>query len=360
MLKKNSLQFWFRVGLATTIVLFGLYQMRLLGPFVLSLVLTLLLWPIVNKIEDFVRERCKVRWFTRWMAIIPTFIVFGTILTIMFNYIFVPFVTEFSKLLQNVPFLIRRLIGIITFVQIHYMNQDMPPQILELINETVIRLGNYGVDLAEGIIATAMHLAGIVVDLLLVPIVTFYLLKDGRYFVRQIQSIFTEKYANHVQRVSRKVYLVLGGYVRAEIVLAINMFVIVMIAMSAFGVSYPLVLALIAGVAEWIPIVGPILAAFFAIAMASLVSLQLAFQVALFYLIVQLIDGQIIKPKVFGSYFKLHPIIIITVVFIFGSLYGVIGMVLAVPGTALAHIIAKEMWYYNRIYKGEKNNERSK
>lgn len=360
MLKKNSLQFWFRVGLATMLAIFCLYQMSLLGPFVLSLILTLVLWPLVNKIEDFGRNYCKLKWFRRWMAIMPAFLLFGSILTMIFNYIFVPFVAEFSKLLQNIPFLIRRLIGIITFIQIHYLNQDMPPQLLEIINETVVRIGNYGVDLAEGIVTAAMHLAGVVIDLLIVPIITFYLLKDGRLFVYKIQSIFTQKYAVHVDRVLRKAYWVLGGYVRAEVLLAINMFVIVFIAMSTFGVSYPLVLALLAGVAEWIPIVGPILAAFFAIAMASLVSLQLAFKVAIFYLIVQLIDGQIIKPKVFGSYFKLHPIIIITVVFVFGSLYGVLGMVLAVPGTALAQIIAKEMWYYNRIYKGEEKNEISK
>lgn len=355
MLKKCSLQFWFRVSLATIIAIFCIYQMNLLGPFIISLILTLLLWPIVNMIEDFVRERCKVSWFTRWMAIIPTFIVFGGLLAVIFNYIFLPFVVEFSKLLQNIPFLIKRLIAIITYIQVDFLNQDMPDQILKVINETFVRVGNYGVDLVEEIVAGAMHVARVAIDLLLVPIITFYLLKDGRYFIRQIQGIFSDSYANHLARVSRKVYLVLGGYVRAEMVLAINMFIIVMIAMTAFGVSYPLVLALIAAVAEWIPIVGPIVAAFFAIAMASAISLQLALKVALFYLIMQLIDGQIIKPKVFGSYFHLHPIVIIAVVFVFGSLYGVVGMILAVPGTALAQIIAKEMWYYNLIYKGEKN-----
>lgn len=354
MLKNISLQVWLRMILVVTVILFCLCKLQLAGPFLLSLIFTLVLWPVVNIVEDFVKEKCKISWFSRWMAIIPVFIVFSLILTFIFNYIFVPFVAEFSKLINNVPLLLRRLMGIITFLQIHYLNQDMPPEVLDVVNQAILKLGNHGIDFVEGAITAVVRLASVVIDLLIVPILTFYLLKDGRLFVYHIQRIFNAKNAVHVSRIMHKSYHILGGYVRAELVLAINMFIIVFISMTGFGVSYPLVLALLAAVAEWIPIVGPILAALVAIAMASLVSLNLAAKVAIFYLIVQIIDGQIIKPKVFGSFFHLHPIVIISVVFIFGSMYGVLGMTLAVPGTALAQIIANEMWNYNKLYKGEK------
>ena len=78
---------------------------------------------------------------------------------------------------------------------------------------------------------------------------------------------------------------------------------------------YPLVLALFAAIAEWVPIIGPIVAAIPAIILASLVGPALVVKIIITYAIIQLIDGQIVMPKILGHVIKLHPLVILTVNF---------------------------------------------
>ena len=88
-----------------------------------------------------------------------------------------------------------------------------------------------------------------------------------------------------------------------------------------------------------------------AIILAALSSGTLALQVMITYMVIQLIDGQIIMPKIMGRVIKLHPLVIITVIFIGGYLYGIIGMMTAVPITAILQIVINKLWYFNQYYK---------
>ena len=143
----------------------------------------------------------------------------------------------------------------------------------------------------------------------------------------------------------------MGGYLRGQLVLATNMFCIISVVAYIFDLPYPLVLALLAGISEWVPIIGPIAAALPAIILAALSSGTLALQVMITYMVIQLIDGQIIMPKIMGRVIKLHPLVIITVIFIGGYLYGIIGMMTAVPITAILQIVINKLWYFNQYYK---------
>ena len=101
------------------------------------------------------------------------------------------------------------------------------------------------------------------------------------------------------------------------------------------------------------PIIGPFISAGPAIILAALIGGTLAVKVAITYFIILMIDSQIIMPKVMGHIIKLHPVVIISVIFIGGSLYGVIGMMTAVPVTAIIQIIMEKLWYFNKFYKEE-------
>ena len=69
------------------------------------------------------------------------------------------------------------------------------------------------------------------------------------------------------------------------------------------------------------------------------------------YAIIQLIDGQIVMPKILGHVIKLHPLVILTVIFVGGYFYGIIGMMTAVPLTAMLQIVLTKLWYFNSFYK---------
>lgn len=357
---QRSTQFWLRTTILALVGLVAFFVLPIMTPFILSTVLALLLWPLVNLIERSFERQFRLRQIPRWIAIIIAFILFGGIITIVIKYVLIPFVGEFIKFLNNVPNFTGQFLVLVDYLQGQYLSKNIPPQFIDLINGTITKIGNYSVELAQKALQTVFTLAGFFVELLLVPIITFYLLKDGKRIVRRIELLFTGETKERISIVFRKIYETLSGYIIGQLFLAVNMFVIVFIVMSVLQVPYPLVLALIAAIAEWIPIVGPIMGATPAIVLASIVSVPLAAKVALFYVIIQIFDGQIIMPRVFGRFIRLHPVAILGAVFIGGTFYGIKGMILAVPVTAILKIIANHLWYFD-ISKGELNHhERTK
>ncbi len=352
----KSTQFWTRTVVLLLALCLAFYILPLATPFVLSFVVTLILWPMVDFIEKMGKRYMPRHFMPRWLAIIPAFIIFGCVITFILNYVLVPFIDQLTGFINNAPELMTRFMEVFTYIQMRYFNTDLPPQLLNIINNSAIRLGNYGMILAQKAGLAILSVASFLVELLLVPIITFYMLKDGKKLMTSFTNIFEGSARLRVKSLLSQMYTTLAGYIRGELFLAVDMFVIVFIAMTLFGVPYPLLLALLAGFAEWIPIIGPIMGAVPAIILASLIDLRLAVNVALFYFCIQLFDGQVTMPKVFGRCIKLHPVIIIAVIFVGGTLYGIKGMMLAVPVTAILQIIAKELWYYNSTLKGKDNH----
>ena len=226
----------------------------------------------------------------------------------------------------------------------------IPHQFEGIINTTLIKIGNYGVDLAQRGVLAIVSFASTLLQLLLVPILTFYLLKDGRTIKRAVLDIFSSPTSTHLEEVVNDILRTLGGYLRGQLLLASNMFCLTFIVCYMYDLPYPLVLAVLAGIAEWIPIIGPFISAAPAIILAAVISGPLAVKVAITYGVLQVLDGQIIMPKIMGHVINLPPLVIITAIFVGGYFFGMIGMMTAVPLTAIAQIIAKRLWYFNRYY----------
>lgn len=347
---QRSTQYWLRLLLLVAGVALLIWVTPVTLPLLLALVLTVILLPVVNGIQDYTRKRVGVKWFPRSLAILPAFLLVALATVVIIQYIIVPFLVEFTKLLNNLPVLINQLLHVWKETQAQYA-LVLPPEINGLIGSTLNKIGNYSVDLAQRGIFAIVSLATTLLQLLLVPIMTFYLLKDGRILKQRMVSIFSEPIASHLDEIVNQVHHTMGGYLRGQLVLATNMFCIISVVAYIFDLPHPLVLALLAGIAEWIPIIGPIAAALPAIILAALSSGTLALQVMITYMVIQLIDGQIIMPKIMGRVIKLHPLVIITVIFIGGYLYGIIGMMTAVPITAILQIVINKLWYFNQYYK---------
>ena len=206
-------------------------------------------------------------------------------------------------------------------------------------------------ELAQRGIFAIFSLATTMLECLLVPIMTFYLLKDGRQIKSKVISIFQPPYNRYLMDVVNQMHRTMGRYLRGQLLLATNMFCVTLIVAYFFQLPYPLVLALFAAIAEWIPIIGPIVAAIPAVILASLVGPGLVVKIIITYAIIQLIDGQIVMPKILGHVIKLHPLVILTVIFVGGYFYGIIGMMTAVPLTAMLQIVLTKLWYFNSFYK---------
>lgn len=344
----KSIQYWLR-GILLVLASIGLLiALPVVIPLVIAVILTLLLWPLVNMTQTYARRYWKQ--CPRWIAIIPSFILVGLFSTLLVRYVMVPVIGELTKLLINLPYVLDQFVSVVKGLQGIDGESIIPHQFDGIINSTLIKIGNYGVDLAQRSVLAIVSFASTLLQLLLVPILTFYLLKDGRDIKQAVLHIFSSPTSVHLEEVVNDILRTLGGYLRGQLLLASNMFCLTFIVCYYYDLPYPLVLAVLAGIAEWIPIIGPFISAAPAIILAAVISGPLAVKVAVTYGILQLLDGQIIMPKIMGHVINLPPLVIITAIFVGGYFFGIIGMMTAVPLTAIAQIIAKRLWYFNKYY----------
>lgn len=176
---------------------------------------------------------------------------------------------------------------------------------------------------------------------------SFYLLKDGGDLVQRLIKQAPEEYQNDIAILLKKINTVLGGYLRGEIFLVAFVTSILFVALSILGIRFALMIAIFSGLAEIVPIIGPITAGAVAIIVTlitnsthfGLSSVQIAILVTIVYFILRHIQDYFVSPYIMGKVTRLHPLIILLAVLSAQHLAGILGVLLAVPTAATIRIL---------------------
>lgn len=200
---------------------------------------------------------------------------------------------------------------------------------------------------AGSVISTA---TSVVVVALTVPLMLYYMLKDGPKLVPTIQKMFVQKnHADEAADLLHRMSNALSAYISGQAISCL--FVAVMTAIAYFIIHEPmaLILAIIAGLANMIPYVGP----YIGITPALLVSLALAPKTIIWVIvavcIIQQIDGSLVYPKVVGKSLNIHPLTIIILLLAAGNIAGVAGMILCVPFYAVVKTVVTYFWSIHQL-----------
>lgn len=192
------------------------------------------------------------------------------------------------------------------------------------------------------------------VELILLPILAFYFLVDGRTlrneFIRFLPQRRQQRAALGILRESGEI---MRSYLLAQLLLALIAGVVIGTLLGAFGIKYALILALVAGVTRAVPVIGPLLGG---IPVGVLVFVQCAekgqYGIVAFILIVftvmHLVESKVITPMILGHRLHLHPVVIILALLIGGEFFGLLGMFLAAPVTALLRTVLMHLYVHPR------------
>lgn len=187
---------------------------------------------------------------------------------------------------------------------------------------------------------------------------SFYLLKDGDMFIHKFLTFVPKDLKLDVEILIRKINKVLGGYLRGEIFLVFLMALWTYLALTILGVRFALVIGIFSGFAEIVPVIGPIVAAAVACFVVLLTGnthfflspFNAVIIVILIYFVLRHIEDYFIIPHVMGKITKLPPFVIFFAVIIGGHLWGILGLVLAVPIAAILRIFLE--FFMDRINRG--------
>lgn len=343
---RDQAKYW---GVVTAIVVFVLLFLgNVLLPFVLGGAIAYCLDPIADRFERMGLSRVvSVALITLIALLIFVILVLLVIPTL---------VQQTAALIDTAPELFNKLQTALT---------EKFPQLLDsdsVIRQQMIAIGELlqtkGGDVVNGLLTSALGLINVIVLLVVVPVVAFYLLLDWDNMVAKIDELLPRDHADVVRNLASQIDHTLASFIRGQGTVCLALGSYYAIALMIAGLNFGLLVGAIAGLISFIPYVGALVGGTLAIGLALFqywgdwVSVGI---IAGIFAVGQFLEGNILTPKLVGQSVGLHPVWLIFALSVFGSLFGFIGMLVAVPVAAMIGVVTRygiEQYKESLLYRG--------
>jgi predicted PurR-regulated permease PerM len=322
------------------VVLWAAYQVRnVLLLIYVSGLLAVGFSPIIRLIERQKLLPIGTRRFPRWLAILVLYLfIIGTVTAIGFM-IFPPLVRQAQQLWGEIPAMFER-------AQQWLMDKGILSEHLTW-REAVERADSRGERAVGTVFSALTGVVGGIFGLLTILILTFYFLVEAGRLRETLLELFARRNRAKVDAAIREITMKVSAWLGGQLLLGAVIGVTTAIGLWLMDIPFFYVLALIAGVGELIPVVGPILAAIPAVAVASTVSFQKVLFVILFFVLQQQFENHVLVPKVMERQVGVSAVTVILALLIGGNLLGIAGAILAVPTAAILQVLLTE-WMTGR------------
>jgi predicted PurR-regulated permease PerM len=327
------------VALAVTLVLlWTIYLVR--GPLLLIYVSGLFATGLTPLVETIERQRIRVitsRRLPRGAAILVIYAAVIGALAAVATAVIPPLVVQLEQLWTDLP----RYLDLAQQKLASWGLIAADGSLKEILQQAPAGSGS-----AVGVfISTLWGFVGGVFGLVSILLLTFYFLVEAQSVLNLFVRMFAAEHRPRVARVSALVAAKISGWLGGQMLLGLIIGSMSAIGFFFMGVPYFFVLAVIAGIGEMIPMVGPLLSAIPAVGVALTVSPALAIGVAAFCLGIQLIENNVLVPKVMGQTVGLNAVTVIIALSIGSELLGFVGALLAVPTAAIIQVLFEELYF---------------
>ncbi|AXI84054.1 AI-2E family transporter [Xylella taiwanensis] len=326
-------------------------------PFALSVFLGWLGDPLVDRIE-----RAGV---SRGMAVTSVFLLILLVLVLILM-IFVPLIErQVMTLINTLP----QMHDWVIRIAIPWIEQKTgsqlrnwldPEQLIQWMHSNWEQAGGVARGLFGYVSRSGFVMVTWVINLVLLPILSFYFLRDWDKWVERVATAIPRPYTGTVSRLVTEVNEVLGAFIRGQFLVMLALGVIYAVGLSLVGLKLGLLIGLIAGLISFIPylgaITGVVLALIAVIVQVHGLDLKLLVLVGGVFVVGQLLESYVLTPRIVGDKIGLHPVAVIFSVMAGGQLFGFVGMLLALPVSAVVNVLlryAHERYIQGEFYRGE-------
>ncbi|KKB73237.1 MULTISPECIES: AI-2E family transporter [Bacillus] len=325
----------------------------------LPVVLTGVAYYLLNPIVDFL-ERKKVK---RIYSILLLYIVIIGLITISIVSVIPLLKEQITSLVDNFP----RYVHIVEDQMKQLIGSQFFNQAQQTLNINLTDLASKVSDQASTILNNTFTGVGtfigavteIVISIVTVPFILFYLLKDGKKLPLFILKFVPTRLREQTYVVMSEMNHRLSSYIRGQIIVSFCIGCLLFIGYLIIGLDYASLLALVAACTSIVPYLGPTIAITPAIIIALVTSPFMLVKLIIVWTVVQLFEGKFISPQIMGKNLHIHPVTIIFVLLTSAKLFGVIGVILAIPGYAVIKVVITHLfdWFKQRSDLYEKTNE---
>ena len=278
------------------------------------------------------------KYLGRTLSIVSLFLLFLASIAAVIYLIIPPLVIQTTQLANSIP----EFVGNINFESI----KPYVPSIKSSLDSFSSNIGALG----SNIFSFTANLFSGIFTVLMIFVLTYYMLIDETNIKKYISSLLPADHREDAISVINKIASKVGSWFRGQMFLGIIIFVVDYIGLSIIGVPYALILALIAGLLELIPTVGPIISGSIATIVALTISPWKALFVVAFYFLIQMFENLFLVPKVMQKAVGISPVVIILAIFIGAKLFGILGAMLSVPLAASLSVVILEWPVISRMF----------
>lgn len=316
-------------------------------PFAVGLLLAYLLMPLFRWLEAKLPGKDNKWAKTKRIGLIClSFVLILMLLALLGYYIITSVAQSFAMLAQSAPQYFSKGLGNLQN-WLQDIREWLPPEVYgemdKLVENIAVLAGNAVRSVFTKSVSMISASATLILSLVSVPVFLFYILKDWEKLTQSLYTLLGSRSEEQAKSIINMLDRVIGSWLKSQIVLAAAVFVMCLAGLSILGVGLAPALAVLAGLMEFVPIIGPWISGITAVIVVLAIAPDKALWVALLYILVQLLENSILRPKIQGSYLQIHPVMIIVLLPVATYIAGIWGMVLYVPITALAVEIFKYM-----------------
>jgi predicted PurR-regulated permease PerM len=341
--------------IAFAIFVLLLFVLRgVLLPFIAGLVLAYLLDPLADRLEKLGLGR-----LTATLAIL----IVSVVLLVLVIVLVAPLIaTQLSSFVSALPDYVKRLQALIAEQGAPLIQRFGGPDAFAKIQESLGGLVGQGASIAGSFLGSLLTggqaLLGIVSLLVVTPVVAFYLLLDWDRMVAKVDGYVPVHNKRTVRRLSKEIDTAIAGFIRGQALVCLLLGLWYGIGLTLIGVNFGLLIGIISGFLSFVPYVGSLSGLVLALGVALVQFLPEWTPVALTLAVFvsgQFIEGNILAPKLVGQSVGLHPVWLMFSLFAFGSLFGFVGLLLAVPLAAAVGVLirfALQQYRKSPLYSG--------
>lgn len=342
----TQIKYW---GIAAAIFLAVLWVLGdVIMPFLVGAAIAYFLDPFADRLEALGLSR---------VLSVVLITILGLLIFIAMALLVVPTLTsQATALIESAPELSRKLQN--------FVNQQFPDiaNAESALRKSLIGIGDTikerGGEMLQTLLGSVSSLINVAVLFVIVPVVAFYLLLDWDRMIARIDDLLPREHAPVIRHLSREIDKTMAGFIRGMGTVCLILGTYYAVALMAVGLQFGLVVGAIAGLVTFIPYVGALVGGVLAIGLALFqfwgdwVSIGM---VAGIFVIGQIVEGNFLTPKLVGNSVGLHPVWLIFALSVFGTLFGFVGMLVAVPvAAAIGVLIRFAVGHYkdSQLYRG--------
>lgn len=308
----------------------------LIFPLLVAILVAYLLCPLVNYLEKQKLSRAK--------GIAIVYIFFVTIIIAAGCNIVPILIREVQELVLSLPGYTEKLMLLVESLEGVYQRFNFPEGIRETLDESIEQLQRSLTINLEAFTQFLLALFSQTFALLLVPLFSYYILRDSAVFKKRFLRLIPPGYRLNMEKALQEINLTLGAYLRGVFIISLSVGMMMYLGLLILGVKFALFLGIINALTNVIPYFGPLIGTVPVVIIAFLQDPTLVWKVILLSIIAQQVESQFIAPQVFGRSLDLHPLTVVIALLLGGLYLGFLGLIIVVPLLAIARIFFRHFY----------------